>query len=74
LKEGAFSGSTEAGMMSKLLNSRKFFVLSLSLLATLFGAAFGVEITGDQIETMTSLLCAWLVAQGIQDAGASRGS
>ena len=57
-------------MMKSLLTSRKFLVLILSLISWSFGRILGVELDAETVETVVGLVMAWLVAQGLADAGA----
>jgi small-conductance mechanosensitive channel len=55
--------------MKSLLGSRKFIVAVVSLAAMVLGAVAGVDVTPETVEVGVQLVCAWLIAQGIADAG-----
>lgn len=59
----------EDGMM-ELLKSRKFMVTAITLIAMVLHGVSGIEIGAEQVETMAQLVCAYVVGQGIADAGA----
>ena len=63
-------GASQGDEMKGLFTSRKFIVAVVSLGAMVLGAASGMDVTPDQVEVMTQLVCAWLIAQGIADNGA----
>ena len=64
-------GTHKEREMKDMLTSRKFIVAVVSLGAMVLGTAAGMDVTADQVEVMVQLVCAWLIAQGIADNGAS---
>ena len=56
--------------MMSLLKSRKFIATALAMAAMILHSATGIDLGADQVEIMALLICAWVVGQGLADAGA----
>lgn len=55
-------------MMKDLFSSKKFIVLLVSLIVYL-ASRFGLEVKQSELEPLIAMVGAWLVGQGISDAG-----